>query len=425
MSLAYSTNPFLVATDPAPIRAAVAWADSYDGAYGPVLKLSQGVPAVGPNEDYLRQHGQHAASPDNARYGDLSGEQGLRQALAKDINETYKCQGNVSAQNIAITAGCNMAAQVVIQTLAGAGDEIIVPVPYYFNHSMCLDMLGVRLQPLDCHYDTKEQAFIPSVDEARALINESTRAILLVSPNNPTGSIYSEAELDEFYELCKEKKIALILDETYRDFVPPSRGPSHNLFSKPDWQSTLISLYSFSKSYAIPGHRVGAIIASVELLEQEVSKVLDTMIICPPRAAQQTLVWAIADESQKQWRKDRAAELLGKLKLFSEVINSVNARLAEQSSFLETGAPPTWEIEGLGAYYAFLKHPYESLGMDSQEIGEIFASKVGVVCLPGDAFGQVNSAHLRVSVSNVGEEDIRRLEDRLVALDTVIRQLQE
>lgn len=99
-----------------------------------------------------------------------------------------------------------MAAQVVIQTLAGAGDEIMqvgklwqpctegivlilhciyrVPTPYYFNHSMCLDMLGVRLQPLECEYEPKEQGFIPSVEEARTLINESTRAILLVSPNN-------------------------------------------------------------------------------------------------------------------------------------------------------------------------------------------------------------------------------------------------
>ena len=59
-----------------------------------------------------------------------------------------------------------------------------VPTPFYFNHLMCLDMLGVRLQPLDCQYEAKEEGFIPSVDEARTLINESTRAILLVSPNN-------------------------------------------------------------------------------------------------------------------------------------------------------------------------------------------------------------------------------------------------
>lgn len=76
-------------------------------------------------------HAQHAASPDTAKYGDLSGEQALREALAKDINDTYKCQGNVSARNIAITAGCNMAAQVVIQTLAGAADEIMYVALYF------------------------------------------------------------------------------------------------------------------------------------------------------------------------------------------------------------------------------------------------------------------------------------------------------
>lgn len=170
---------------------------------------------------------------------------------------------------------------------------------------------------------------------------------------------------------------------------------------------------------------MGAIIASEELLEEEISKVLDTMIICPPRAAQRTLVWAVADEGQKQWRKDRAAELLQKLKLFSEVINSVNSKLAERPDLPGSDSPAAWEIEGLGAYYAFLRHPYEYLSMDSLEIGEIFASKLGVICLPGHSFGQINSKHLRVSISNVGEDDIRLLEDRLLGLDTVIRQLQE
>lgn len=231
--------------------------------------------------------------------------------------------------------------------------------------------------------------------------------------------------MDSFYELCQEKQIALIVDETYRDFVPPKRGPSHHLFSKPDWGSTLISLYSFSKSFAVPGHRVGAIIASKELLDDQISKVLDTMIICPPRAAQKTLEWAIADPGQVKWRQDRAAELDKKRELFSQVINAVNARLAERPTLPGADAPATWEIEGLGAYYAFLRHPYDYLSMDSLEIGEIFASKLGVICLPGSSFGQANSQHLRVSVSNVGEDDIRKLEDRLVELDTVIRDISD
>lgn len=175
----------------------------------------------------------------------------------------------------------------------------------------------------------------------------------------------------------------------------------------------------------MPGHRVGAIVASKELLEDEVSKVLDTMIICPPRAAQQTLIWAITDEGQKKWRKERAAELLHKLDLFSQVINSVNAALAERPTLPGADAPAVWEIEGLGAYYAFLKHPYEYLGMDSLEIGELFASKLGVICLPGHSFGQANSKHLRVSISNVGEDDIKRLEERLLLLDNVIRESQD
>lgn len=236
-----------------------------------------------------------------------------------------------------------------------------------------------------------------------------------------TGSIYPPATLEAFFNLCQKTNIALILDETYRDFVPDALRPAHRLFSHPDWQSTLISLYSFSKSYAIPGHRVGAIIASSELLEDQISKVLDTMIICPPRAAQKTLDWAIPDSGQKAWRLQRAQELLDKGKLFVEVINAANSRLAERWDATKGDQPLVWEVNGLGGYYAFLKHPYGYLNLHAKDVGQALAKHTGTICLPGEYFGQMNSMHLRVSISNVGREGIRAFEDRLIALDDALR----
>ena len=239
-----------------------------------------------------------------------------------------------------------------------------------------------------------------------------------------------------FFDLCASKNIALILDETYRDFLSPSHIPPHSIFSIRDWQNTFISLYSFSKSFSIPGHRVGAIIASPELLVSEVSKILDTLIICAPVPAQKTLEWAIHDEDQRRWRNDRRDELLARAKLFTEVINSVNATVAH-----ERGSDDTtwqgWNIDGLGAYYAFLRHPYTYLNLDQVRVGQLLAHHVGVLVLPGSSFGQgmhIDKAgkraqtkgdknqHLRISIANIFEDGIREMEGRLVAFDRILRE---
>jgi aspartate/methionine/tyrosine aminotransferase len=136
---------------------------------------------------------------------------------------------------------------------------------------MTIQLLRLKLVPLPL---SPSDRFLPSLSHMRSLITPRTRAIALVSPNNPCGTIYPPDLLRSFYDLAREHGIALILDETYRDFVPPdenatgdARGKPHDLFDQPDWDETLISLFSFSKSYKVPGYRLGGMVASESLLE--------------------------------------------------------------------------------------------------------------------------------------------------------------
>lgn len=124
--------------------------------------------------------------------------------------------------------------------LARPGDEIILPSPWYFNHSMTLDQLGLTLVPLRC----LPPNFLPSVEECERLITPRTKALVLVSPNNPTGAVYPPDLLKQFAELAEEKKVALVLDETYRDFLEER---PHDLFAETNWRRYLIHLFSFSK----------------------------------------------------------------------------------------------------------------------------------------------------------------------------------
>ncbi len=110
-----------------------------------------------------------------------------------------------------------MAFMTAIMAVAKAGDEVIVPAPWYFNHEMMLRMLGIGCTPLLCR---PEDGYVPDVATARGLISSRTRAILLISPNNPTGATYPAATIAAFAELCRQRGIWLILDETYRDFLP-------------------------------------------------------------------------------------------------------------------------------------------------------------------------------------------------------------
>ena len=174
-------------------------------------------------------------------------------------------------------------------------------------------------------------------------------------------------------------------------------------------------------------------IASPALISQA-AKVLDTTMICAPVPAQKTLEWAIHDKEQQKWRNDRRDELLERAKVFTQVINGANATIANERGS-EGAEWQGWSIEGLGAYYAFLKHPYVSLGMNQLQIAQLLARHVGVLVLPGTFFGQgvhLNEGgkreqtkgdkeqHLRVSIANVFEKDIKKLEARLVAFDKII-----
>ena len=131
-------------------------------------------------------------------------------------------------------------------TLARAGDEVILPLPYYFNHQMWLDSLGIKAVHLPFRDD---RAGVPDPEDASARITDKTKAIILVNPNNPTEAVIPPATLEAFRDLAASRGVALILDETYKDFLPAD-APRHSLFSEPRWEDTGASLQFFRKRSA-------------------------------------------------------------------------------------------------------------------------------------------------------------------------------
>jgi aspartate/methionine/tyrosine aminotransferase len=273
-------NPDLLDTGTPPIPEAQGWARAYDGRNGPLIDLSQAVPGSPPPQELLQRLGEAAGATDSARYGVITGDLALREAYATEIGSIYGAP--FSPSEIAITSGCNQAYVITMMALARAGDNVLLPTPWYFNHEMTLTMLGVEPRPLPCD---PAAGFVPDVADAEKLIDARTRAIVLVTPNNPTGAVYPAATIAAFAELCARRGLWLVLDETYRDFLPEDVARPHEVFAASAWQDSVIGLYSFSKAYAVPGWRLGAITAS-ETVVAQIGKVLDCVQISPVRAGQ-------------------------------------------------------------------------------------------------------------------------------------------
>lgn len=375
------------ATAAPPIPTARAWAARYDGGAGPMLDLTQAVPGYPPHPGLLERLAEAAGSRACAGYGAIDGDAPLREALAADLAATYGAP--VGAEAITITAGCNLAFTMTMTALAGSGDAVLLPTPWYFNHRMALELLGIEAQPFETR---AEDGFIPDPERLAAALTPSTRAVVLVTPNNPTGAIYPPETIARIAAACRARGIWLVLDETYRDFLPDGGAPPHGLFREPDWAEGLVHLYSFAKSYCIPGHRVGAI-AGGGAFRAELLKVVDTMQICPARPAQAALAWAIP--ALAEWRAGNRAVMAGRARAFRAAM---------------AGAP-AWKVDALGTYFAYLRLPDGQ--PDAMAAAEALAARHGLLALPGPFFGPGQERHLRLAFANAEESLLAEVPGRL------------
>ncbi len=370
-----------------PIPVVQQWVQSYDGGFGPVMDLSQAVPGYPPHPDMLKWLGEAASDPANARYGKIEGEKNLRAVYAEHTSDLYKA--SIEAKNVHITSGCNQAFISTIMAIAGTGDTILMSNPYYFNHETTLSMLGIKTEIVDTNPDG---GFCPIVSKFAKSIDKSVKAIILVTPNNPTGTVYSESLLREIFDLCQANGIWLILDETYRDFLPVETPQPHSLFSIKNWEENLVQLYSFSKSFCIPGHRLGAILGG-EKLVSEVVKVMDNLQICAPRPPQAAVAKALPKLGS--WREENRREIAARSKTLKAVMSDL----------------PDWEISAIGAYFSYIKHPFNDIS--SVDVAKSLATKRGVICIPGEFFGKNQEQYLRFAFANADQAALGNLKMKL------------
>ena len=383
----HRVNPAVTSTMSSPISEAYGWLGSAELPAGlDLIDVSQAVPGYPPTAELTSHVATRLADPEMSRYGPVLGMPEVRSAFAADTSRAYRAF--IDPSEVAITAGCNQAFSLVATALCGPGDEFIIPVPYYFNHDMWLRIQGIVPRYLQC-----DTTMVPRLDLVEDMVTEHTRALLLITPNNPTGTVYSPEVIAAFAALCAELGLTLVLDETYRDFRPTTE-PAHNLFTT-EWRNHVVHLYSFSKVYSITGYRTGAMVASPQLLF-EIDKIADCLAICPPRAGQEAALFGMSQLGA--WVEGNR-----------QTMNRRVARFRQEMAAASTA----FDIVAAGAYFAYVRHPYETTS--GKELAQRLLTDHGVLCLAGEMFGPGQEGFLRLAFANLDDDLIPELVARLAA----------
>lgn len=361
------------------------------------ISLGQGVVHYGPPQAAVEAVRDALASPEASRllhgYGDGSGYAPLIQAITaklKSENGIDVAQGS----RVMVTAGANMAFMHAVMAITAPGDEVILPVPFYFNHEMAVEMAGCRVVrvPTDDRYQLR-------VDAIEAAITPRTRAVVTISPNNPSGAVLSAESLRAVNALCGERGLYHLSDEPYEYFTygVPHTSPG----SFPGAAAHTISMFSLSKAFGFAGWRIGYVVYP-EALFSAMMKSQDTILINPTMAAQ------VGAEAALRVGRAYAEPFVRELKSIRDIV------LAELGSLGTLATVPAAD----GAFYALLRvnTPLKPLPLAERLIRE---HKVAVI--PGDAFGMTDGCYFRVAFGALQKATVAEGLGRLVAgLKTVV-----
>ena len=292
---------------------------------------------------------------------------------------------------IMVTAGANMAFMHAIFATTSPGDEVILPVPFYFNHEMAIEMAGCVATRVatDAHY----QLDLAAITRA---ITPRTRAIVTISPNNPSGAVFSEESLRQVNALCRERGVYHISDEPYEYFTyGAARHVSPGSFGNATDHT--LSIYSLSKAYGFAGWRIGYIVYPQHLADAMI-KSQDTILICPTIAAQEGAIAALG--VGRQYCEPHVREL-------ATIRDMVVSRLSALGALATVPAAD-------GAFYVLLKINRLPRGVTPLGLAEQLIRDYKVAVIPGTAFGMLEGCYFRVAYGALQRETVEEGIGRLV-----------
>ncbi len=358
------------------------------------ISLGQGVVYYPPPPEAIAFLSKFLEEPENHKYKPVQGIAPLLSAIEAKLKAENGIE--INGQNcIVVTAGSNMGFMNAILAITSPGDEIIIQTPYYFNHEMAITIASCRpvLVATDENYQLRPEAIAQA-------ITEKTRAVVTISPNNPTGAVYSQEALREVNQICQDRGIYHISDEAYEYFT--YNGVKHvSPGALPQSSEYTISLYSLSKAYGFASWRIGYMVIPEHLLS-EVMKIQDTILICPPVISQYAALGAL--QAGVGYCKEKISAIASVRQLVLDALKRLEG--------LCTIAPAD------GAFYFLLKVHTK---LDAFELVERLLREHRVAVMPGTTFGIDDGCYLRVAYGALQKETVAEGIERLVrGLQTIL-----
>lgn len=331
-----------------------------------VISLSVGEPDF-PTPWVIREEAYYHLEKGHTSYTSNWGLIELREEIARYM-ERYDLRYKPENE-ILITVGASEGVDAVLRAILNPGDEIIVVQPCYVNYTPLAELTGSRIVPVD----TSAGGFYPTAAQIEGALTPRTKAVMMCSPNNPTGTMIPRDELEKIAEVVRKSQIWCISDEIYCELVYD--GSRHvSIASFPGMKDYTIILNGFSKSFAMTGWRIGYIAAPAEVLAQIV-KLHGYNTICAPIFSQ----YAAVEGLRHGWKDVERMRL-----------SYQQRRNLMLKSFGDMGLEVP---EPTGAFYMFPS--IKGLGVTSEEFATRLFQKHNVAVVPGSVFGAGGEGHIR------------------------------
>ncbi len=299
----------------------------------------------------------------------------LRREISYYLESRYHTPYNPEKE-ILVTVGASEGIDIALRAICTAGDEVLVPEPSYVSYSPSVIFAGGVAVGVETTAGTD---FRLTAEAVRKAITPRTKALILPYPNNPTGAVMEQADLEAVAQVVKENDLFVISDEIYSELTYGD-VPHVSFASLPDmWQRTL-TINGFSKSFAMTGWRVGYVCGPAPMLEVLV-KMHQYAILCAPRQGQ-----AAAEEALKRGRENGYQDVLEMRRSYDR------RRRLLVDGFRKLGLDC---FTPLGAFYVFPS--IKSTGLSSEEFCQQLLNEKHVACVPGTAFGPCGEGHIRCS----------------------------
>jgi aspartate/methionine/tyrosine aminotransferase len=354
---------------PSPIRKAIDLAESRPEVVG----LHTGEPDFA-TPKHIVDAGKQALENGYTHYTHGAGILDLRRAISRKLLEDNGIEADPERE-ITVTVGGYAAIFAIVQATIDPGDEVVIVQPSWPGYLGFIKLAGGTPVPVP----TQGPEFEPSRADVEPLLTRKTRIMIINSPNNPTGSVYSRSSLLDLAEMAKEHSMYVVSDEVYEKIVYDD-NQHFSIASRSEFKDSIITVNSFSKTYAMTGWRIGYLVAN-QTTTAEIRKIHDFMVSCAPASAQKAALEA----------------LTGPQDCVSDMVEEY-ARRREQ---IVTGLN---KIEGFqcarpkGTFYAF--PTVSKLGIPSTKVAEELLDKAAVASIPGDGFGKAGEGYLRLSFAS-------------------------